>query len=124
MTPEDSAGNGLVKKPTSPELAAVLSASCSNEDGSGKPWRRHVTLVNGRPTRELVKAVLKGLRRQPEADGVPNAAVYILGGGAMPDEGFFPREQNQEAFCPSSVESGSEVIYYDANTEWCWTTTK
>ena len=76
-------------------------------------------LVNGRATHakpyppELVKAVLKGLRKQL---GVLNAAVYSLGGGATVDEEFFPSEEDQEAFCSSNVESGSDAIYYDANT--------
>ena len=84
MTSEDSTGRGLVKKPTgwmtnSSELAEILSASCSNKDGSGKPWHRHVMLVNGRARHakvyppEIVKAVLKGLRKQLEVDGVFNA---------------------------------------------------
>ena len=45
-----------------------------------------------------------------------NAAVYSLGGGTIPDNQFFPSEENQEAFCPSNVESRSGAIYYDAKT--------
>ena len=68
-------------------------------------------LVNGRARHakvyppELVKAVLKGLRRQLEADGVFNAALHSVGVGAIPDEEFFPSEEDQEAFCPSNEEN-------------------
>ena len=79
MTSEDAQGVGLVKKETgwltsSAELARILSGVCSNAAG-GRPWHRHVQLINGRASAarayppKLVDAILEGIRAQMVLDG-------------------------------------------------------
>ena len=117
MTAKDAQGEGLVKKTTcwvtnSWFIARELDQECTNASG-GKPWHRHVHLVDHRAHQariyppKLVAAILRGLREQLRATGEMLEYDY-----PVPEDPVIPRAETQE--------EGDELESYwdDANHGW------
>ena len=101
MKSEDAQGEGYVRKQTkwltnSKVLADILDGECSNKKGN--TWHRHVQLINGRASEAkvyppmLVKAILKGIRKQLEEDG--EMQKDVCGVGPVPEEAIHLEEEN------------------------------
>ena len=87
-------GTGFVRKETGwmtnhPGLAELLETECTNKTG-GAPWHRHIHLIGGIAQQaakyplQLVRAVLKCLKRELEERGELNA-VDAYSAGPVPE---------------------------------------
>ena len=87
-------GTGFVRKETGwmtnhPGLAELLETECTNKTG-GAPWHRHIHLIVGIAQQaakyppQLVRAVLKCLKRELEERGELNA-VDAYNAGPVPE---------------------------------------
>jgi len=106
----------------SEELAIALRGICDSQK-PGKPWHRHVHLVNGRAKMirtyppGLIRAILKALKKQMQRDG-EYRDVHSLEAGPSPEED--PHLEDYEDYLvPPSLEksAGQEVsedmVFYD-----------